>query len=396
MFRRTAGIYRELIRLGPLSNQELSQVLDLSPAGVTQTLKPLLNQGIFHELSAQQYQTNKLSPPEPGKRPRRKTTITPNKNYGYTIGGILRGTELELRKLDFDLELDEQKWTIQLDPDRPIAGQIIPTLKTIRDTNSTPLLAIGLSVSGRVELGSNTIVYSHNLPYLVGVDLGAELEEDLHVPSIVINDSHALGMGERFAGEAKHMDHFLTLFIDEGVGMGIVIDGKPYQGFDDLAGEAGQYILVPQGRSHKGTADGSFEAYISQEALWEQLKPLSKGRQENEKSCYPLLAALVSEKHPKALAIGEMIGEKIGLLATNLMLLFSPEMIFLTGPLAELGQELETPIQKAIRLYGPKSMSQAMAKRIRIRDKWQQRMVIGTGLAAIEAHLNNLDQQAQE
>ena len=401
MIRRTALIYGELIRLGPMANQELANHLDLSPASITQILRPLLAAGILRELDPTNYREERLYSSGTGIKKRRKITLTPDRSKGYALTGYFKDLTLSFRKTSFDLSLDrgfEQK--ITLDPSGHIPDQIGSAIRDIGAKDPRSLLGIGFTVSGRVDYQTGRILYSTNLPYLLDLDLAGELGKSMGVPVVILNDSHALSVGERFTGAAREMEHFFTLFIDEGVGLGIFIGGRPYQGFEHLAGEAGQLILVPQGREHRGVVDGAFEAYVGQDAIWDQLTRLdlppayAQRISRGPGQAYPLLLDLVRENDARALGILDDLGEKLGLLCTNLGLLFSPQVSFITGPPAAFGALLLERVRAAVRNYGPVGMRESLAERISLRSDYLQRMALGTAKAAFEAYLNDLDQRS--
>lgn len=397
MTKRTALIWAELVRMGPMANQELAEHLDLSPASITQIVRPLVKSGVLIELDPSNYRAERLRETDSGIKKRRKITLTPNPDLGYALCASFRGRTLSFQKVGFDLRPDEGfQHNLDLKLDDEVSSQIRDALRSIMDKDPRALLALGFSVSGRVDPTKGEVLYSTNLPYLIGLDLGRSLSLDLGAPCVILNDSHAISVGERFSGEARDTKHFITLFIDEGVGMGIFIDGKAYQGHENLAGEAGQTILHPQGRKHHGIVDGSFEAYVSQGAIWDRLQGLNlPGRvlDAGPDQAYPLFLDLIQRKDPEALKILDDIADKLGLLCTNLGLLLSPELIFIAGWLAGAGASLLERIQRSMLAYGPPGMRESLAGRVRLREDFAASMTLGTAKAGFEAYLNFLDQQ---
>ncbi len=67
---------------------------------------------------------------------------------------------------------------------------------------------------------------------------------DLHqVPVYVENDANMAALGEYHFGSGKGSRNLVYLTISTGVGAGIIIDGRLYQGSHGFAGELGQMIL---------------------------------------------------------------------------------------------------------------------------------------------------------
>ena len=88
MDRRTGFIVEELYRLGPMSNQELSKHLALSPASITHLLQPLVYHGVLKERPPEEYPEDLLEDDaDDGRKRRRKITVTPNHQFGYVLTG---------------------------------------------------------------------------------------------------------------------------------------------------------------------------------------------------------------------------------------------------------------------------------------------------------------------
>lgn len=398
MVKRTGLVYTELLRLGPMANQELAEHLDLSPGGITQIVKPLVTMGLLEERAPDHYRAEKLiHDRHPEKKKRRKTTLAPRAAYGYCLVAMIRRYTLVFRKVDFAMGLDPGFIsTIDLDlPEHP-EEMIARTIEDIRNADRRRLLAVGFTVSGRVDLQTHRILYSNNLGYLVDIDLGQTITDRTGVPAVVVNDAYALALGERYTGAARTIEHFLTFFVDEGAGMGICINGEPYQGYQNFAGECGLSILEPGGLPKSGLVDGSFEAYVSQIAVWNQLAStsLSKPMKEagvDENRVYPFFLERIAKRDADALQVLSFIAGKIGLLCANLIVLFSPQKIFFAGPLAFAGESIEVPVREAIRRFVPKGIVEPVKERFVVCGDFGDRMTLGTAWAAFHRHLNEFD-----
>lgn len=77
--KRDILILNSLHKLGPLSNQELAQLFDLSPSSISNILKQLITKGILTEIDSKFYKKKNR------ERERSKKTYHLNPNYGYAI-----------------------------------------------------------------------------------------------------------------------------------------------------------------------------------------------------------------------------------------------------------------------------------------------------------------------
>lgn len=110
-----------------------------------------------------------------------------------------------------------------------------------------PLASIGLGMPGVVSEGILTNIPS--LPMLEGLDLASVLEEHFNCPVYIENDINLAAWGlyvNEFEGETEHLAY---LYLDKGVGCGLVLNGRIFKGASDFAGEIGS--LWPDGEPSK-------------------------------------------------------------------------------------------------------------------------------------------------
>lgn len=120
----------------------------------------------------------------------------------------------------------------------PIVDETLGCIRRMRArAENMPLAAVGVGVPGVVSGGVVTSIPA--LPALEGVEFGAVLEQALDCPVWVENDIGLAAWGlyaDRFAGET---DHLAYLYFGNGVGSGLVLNGRRFKGSTDFAGEVG-------------------------------------------------------------------------------------------------------------------------------------------------------------
>jgi predicted NBD/HSP70 family sugar kinase len=94
-----------------------------------------------------------------------------------------------------------------------------------------------VGVPGVYDPDADRVSASPNLPLLSEVQVGAALEQALGMPVVLDNDVNLAAAGERWRGLAADRDHFVSISIGTGIGMGIVINGEIYRGGRGAAGE---------------------------------------------------------------------------------------------------------------------------------------------------------------
>ncbi|MGC2160566.1 MAG: ROK family protein [Silvibacterium sp.] len=195
------------------------------------------------------------------------------KNHPFSIGVDLGGTNLRIAAYTHDDGLLE---TILL-PTRLAAGRdaviqdmctAIRTLES-RYAATHALAGIGVGTPGPLELPAGVL---HNPPNLTGWDgfaLRASIESCLNQPVILESDANAAALAECALGLGRtmHIDSLCMLTLGTGVGNGIILNGKVWDGAAGMAGEAGHATIYPDGPACPCGSNGCLEMYASATAI---------------------------------------------------------------------------------------------------------------------------------
>lgn len=106
------------------------------------------------------------------------------------------------------------------------------------------LKGIGAGVAGFTNVREGVIVLAPNIGFR-DVPIRAILEERIGKPVKIDNDANVAALGEAWAGAGKGVENCVCYTLGTGVGGGIIINGKIYQGFSGMAGEIGHMSVVP-------------------------------------------------------------------------------------------------------------------------------------------------------
>ena len=118
--------------------------------------------------------------------------------------------------------------------------QVLNEFFTLTDQLATnSLKAIGIGVPGLVDT-ENGIVYDVvNIPSWKQVPLREVMQERYGVPVFINNDANCFALGEFYFGKGKGSDSMVGLTIGTGLGSGVIINRKLYEGKHGGAGEFG-------------------------------------------------------------------------------------------------------------------------------------------------------------
>lgn len=103
---------------------------------------------------------------------------------------------------------------------------------------------VGVGMAGFLDIPNGFVKLSPNIG-LRDFPLQENLEAKLGINVKINNDANVAALGEAWSGAGAGRDHIVCLTLGTGVGGGVIIDGKIYQGFSGVAGELGHMAVVP-------------------------------------------------------------------------------------------------------------------------------------------------------
>lgn len=212
----------------------------------------------------------------------------------------------------------------------------------------------GVGCPGMIDSENGTVVFSGNLK-LKNYPLKKLLEEKLKVSVKVCNDANAAALGEAKFGAGKGYEDSVLVTLGTGVGAGVVIGGKLFEGFKSAGTEIGHMVIERGGDKCTCGRRGCFEVYCSARALTNRTKwameedtssdmwktyglDTADGRTPFEYMDCDRTAAQVVDWYLKHLATG----------LVNIANIFRPQVIMIGGGVSAQGSRLTIPLQKLV------------------------------------------------
>ena len=188
----------------------------------------------------------------------------------YTAGIDIGGTNTRIALIDEAYEII-QRIQFPTDVNNPHA-----TLQKIQETVqsfSVAIAGVGLSCPGPLDLKQGIILDTPNLKGgWHGLAVSKELSARLKVPVFLENDANLACLAEAVLGQGKDYSYVQFLTISTGLGSGLVIDKKIYQGAHGFAHEIANIPLWRNGPSHGSIYPGGVEAICSGTAITTRAK----------------------------------------------------------------------------------------------------------------------------
>lgn len=188
----------------------------------------------------------------------------------YTAGIDIGGTNTRIALIDEAYEII-QRIQFPTDVNNPHA-----TLQKIQETVqsfSVAIAGVGLSCPGPLDLKQGIILDTPNLKGgWHGLAVSKELSARLKVPVFLENDANLACLAEAVLDQGKDYSYVQFLTISTGLGSGLVIDKKIYQGAHGFAHEIANIPLWRNGPSHGSIYPGGVEAICSGTAITTRAK----------------------------------------------------------------------------------------------------------------------------
>jgi predicted NBD/HSP70 family sugar kinase len=227
------GDVLELIRSGQARTRgDIQEETGMSRMTVAQRVVSLLKAELIREAGTAR--------PSGGRRP---TDLAFNLQHSCTISASVETTSsrVALTDLGGTILVDEHLDTAVADGPEKVLRAITEAAQRLLKRSKTPLAkvsGVGISIPGPVD--PQTLRPSQP-PIMPGWDAYPVVEliqEVFPVPVLVENDADAMAVGEYSAGFAG-ISSLCLVKVSTGIGTGLVIDGKVYQGVDGGAGDIG-------------------------------------------------------------------------------------------------------------------------------------------------------------
>ncbi len=131
------------------------------------------------------------------------------------------------------------------------------------------VVAVGVAAPGTMDIPAGVVFHPFNLPGWKNLPLRDIVSERLGKPAVLQNDANAAALGETWLGAGKNARSLMFWTLGTGVGGGIVLEGKVWEGAHSHAAECGHVIIQQEGgpQSEFGI-HGCVELYVGARGPW--------------------------------------------------------------------------------------------------------------------------------
>ncbi len=323
-------IFEHVRAQGQAARADVTRALGISPGSATTLTAELIQHGLMREVAQ--------APREQGRgRPPVALEIVPD--AGYVIGiklGHERHTALlsdfcgtMIAEAELGTTLSSRSLDVLLEEVARLMDRVLKRAgKAMADVKG-----VGIGMPGIIGHEDGLVRWS---PLLASRDqaFGPAFFDRFSVPLYLENDANMLTLAELWFGAGRTMTDFAVVTIENGVGMGLVLNNQLYRGSFGMGLELGHTKVQIDGALCRCGQRGCLEAYLADYALAREAATALDYAIDQQHSMQAILERLFAEAkagNGAALTIFQRAGRYLSLGLSNVMQLFDPALIILSG-----------------------------------------------------------------
>lgn len=265
------------------------------------------------------------------------------------IAGVdIGGTKIALGLID-DSGAVVTRTEIPVEVNRGPANARERILKILRkqvEETGADLLGIGIACTGPIDPIAGELGDVNTLPGWQGWNPVREFGEAFGVEAAMENDADAAALGEARWGAGKGKSSLISITVGTGIGAGIILNGDVYRGANHSHPEIGHHIVEPDGPLCTCGASGCWESLAAGPAFeqWYAEQNPEKQRLTGKEICGRARAG-----DAEARQAVEYLAKYLGIGISNVVLMFMPEVIALSGSVMQSADLLLDSIRAVVR-----------------------------------------------
>ena len=218
-----------------ISRVEIADMLGLSKATVTSVVGRFLSKGYLEYVGAG-------SSSEKGGRKRQLLRFNARARCVLGIDIRLRSAQVVMTDLNANvLERTAVEYTVGSPPDDVLGGitEVLRRWRVGRPEYFSKAIGIGIGMPGVIDEERGVVRVADAMKSWKEMNLKRYFEDQFDLPTFVENDVKTMTVGEYLFGASRYVPDQVLVFVGDGIGAGIMIDGKLHRGITSSAGEVG-------------------------------------------------------------------------------------------------------------------------------------------------------------
>ncbi|MFH1544700.1 MAG: ROK family protein [archaeon] len=244
------------------------------------------------------------------------------------------------------------------------------------------IAGIGIGFAGAVNPKKGIVVQSPHISSMNKVNIVKEVGKKFRLPVFLENDANVFALGEAVYGAGKKYNIIVGLTFGTGIGGGMVIEKKVYEGSSNIF-EVGHMSINFLGPKCPCGGSGCWEEYVSIRAIMRRTEALIEGRNSLLHKMWPLSPKKIDEAEARGDKVAREIlketGYYFGVGLANLVNVLNPDAIIVGGGIGKS----KVIVKEGINVMKKRSFKQAWKKVKVIKSKFKNRAGVIGGAALV-------------
>ena len=240
-------------------------------------------------------------------------------------------------------------------------ARILDECAAMKEAAAGSAVSVGISCGSPLDPVRGIIQSPPNLPGWDNIEIVKLAEERTGLPAVLCNDANACALAEWKYGAGRGCRNMVFLTFGTGMGAGLILDGKLYNGANGNAGEVGHMRLERFGPVGYGK-QGSFEGFasgggIAMNARTAAIMELQKGKNTAYCKSWDELDSITAKSVAEAARGGDetairiyrQTGEMLGRGLAVIVDVINPERIVIGSIFQRSADLLREPMERVLR-----------------------------------------------
>jgi predicted NBD/HSP70 family sugar kinase len=310
---------------------------------VSSLVAELLADGLVVERADSERQ----SPSPSGGRPATLLSLDPTSGgfIGIDFGREVVRVAIADRAGDVLVEARSDRLEVAHEADRAlaIAEAMVSDALDEADLPAERVISAGVAVSAPVRSDARGFASSVIFPSWAEINVIEFLSERLDVPVHLGNDANLGALAEVTFGAGRGKRNLFYVMLSEGIGGGVIVDGRIYLGRIGAAGELGHIVVDPDGQVCRCGNRGCLATVAGGAALTDALRQIH-----GPEMTVDDLIALAHDGDAGVARLHADAGEAVGRVLAGICSLLDPELVVIGGELAPAGEPLRDSISASL------------------------------------------------
>jgi predicted NBD/HSP70 family sugar kinase len=338
-------------RFGPIARVEIGERTVLSPTTVSAITAALIEDGLISVQTEGDIRNS-------GVRGRPRVMLKLNPEAARVVGAKIASNRLVFVVTNFQGDvLADLTLPVRVDrlPMNVVADLLEDGVRRcVLDAGLalSDMKTVALSLPGIIEHGSG-LVRASNILHDSDCSLTDVLRARLAVDTILESDANAITMAEYWFGQARDIDDFVLVAMEESLGLGVLHEGQLFRGAQQLSLTLGDMTMGAGPDSAIKLAEIAGErAILDGEHEDRRLRDAARLGEGMDR-----VRRLIEDGDNVLRDAAAQAGAALGIAIANLVTLFAPPRVVLVGSALALGDYILEPLRQAFSRALPASLS---------------------------------------